>query len=348
MAAGGGASAAGGGGGAAASSWPAGAATGLGSLPGTDIVEATRLVFGELPDLPHLPELPARGAGADMIGRSAALLVDLPVEICPSGWRLTTHPGRELRRARDFLARDLDALAEAADGYAGALKIQVAGPWTLACGVELPSGHRAVTDPGAVRDLAASLAEGVAAHLAEVSRRVPGAHVVAQFDEPWLPAVLAGAVPTASGYGTVRSVEAVVAEAVLREVLAVAPAGGRVAHCCAANAPIALLRAAGADAVSLDAALLTEADYDALGEAIESGMRLWLGVLPATDAAIGFGSARELIHRLWDALGFPRSSLAATVVPTPACGLAGASAGHARRALAVVRDIGRALRDESA
>ena len=41
----------------------------------TDPVEATRMVFGELP-LPHLPELPARGAGADMIGRGAGFLTE--------------------------------------------------------------------------------------------------------------------------------------------------------------------------------------------------------------------------------------------------------------------------------
>ena len=74
--------------------------------------EAIRLVFGELPDLPHLPELPARGAGADMIGRGGALLLDLPVEIVPSGWRLTARSGRDGREARDHLARDLDALEE--------------------------------------------------------------------------------------------------------------------------------------------------------------------------------------------------------------------------------------------
>ena len=44
--------------------WSAGAATGIGSLPGTDIVDAVALVFGELPDLPFLPELPRRGPGA--------------------------------------------------------------------------------------------------------------------------------------------------------------------------------------------------------------------------------------------------------------------------------------------
>lgn len=43
--------------------WPPASATGVGSLPGTDPAEALRLVFGELPDLPHLTELPARGPG---------------------------------------------------------------------------------------------------------------------------------------------------------------------------------------------------------------------------------------------------------------------------------------------
>ncbi len=65
--------------------WPPQSATGAGSLPGTDPREAIRLIFDELPDLPHLAELPGRGIGADLIGRTAALLVDLPVE---------RHPGR--------------------------------------------------------------------------------------------------------------------------------------------------------------------------------------------------------------------------------------------------------------
>ena len=56
-------------------------ATGIGSLPGEDMDAALALVFTELPDLPHLPELPARGPGADMIGRTASALVDLHVDL---------------------------------------------------------------------------------------------------------------------------------------------------------------------------------------------------------------------------------------------------------------------------
>jgi methionine synthase II (cobalamin-independent) len=326
--------------------WPAGAVTGLGSLPGTDPVEAATLVLGELPDFPHLPELPARGAGADVIGRSAAMLVDLPVELVPSGWRLAAHPGRDLRRAHDLLSWDLDAFEAAAAGFTGTLKVQVGGPWTLAANIELPNGHKLVTDPGATRDLAESLTEGVRAHLAAVAARVPGATLVLQVDEPSLPAVLAGEVPTPSGYGTVRAVEASVAEPALSRVLAAAPDGARAVHCCAADVPIGLLRGAGADAIAIDAALLRADQYDAVGEALDAGVSLWLGVLPSTDTPITLDTAREPIRRLWSALGFARAELPERLVPTPACGLAGASPAYVRRVFAVLRDVGAWLLDE--
>lgn len=327
--------------------WPAGAVTGIGSLPGTDPVDAIALVFGELPDLPHLPELPARGAGADMIGRSAALLVDLPVELVVSGWRMAAHAGRDLRRSRDFLARGLDALEDRAAGYSGPLKLQAAGPWTLAADLELAGGHKVVSDAGAVRDLGASLAEGLRVHLADVAARVPGASLVLQLDEPSLPAVLGGRVPTPSGYGTVRSIDAAVVEQLLGAVLSVAPAGGRVVHCCAPDVPIALLRSAGADAIALDASLLDRGHYDTLGETVDGGTSLWLGVLPGTDEPISLDRARATIDRLWSELGFAPESLAGAVVPTPVCGLAGASPDYVRRALAVLRDCGQAALDRS-
>ena len=90
--------------------WPAGAATGVGSLPGTDIVEACKQVFGEFTALPHLPELPARGPGADMIGRTGGLLEGMPVDLYAGRWRLAPRPGIDLRRTHDLLERDLQHL----------------------------------------------------------------------------------------------------------------------------------------------------------------------------------------------------------------------------------------------
>ena len=143
----------------------------IGSTP--EILHACHLVLQECPDLPYLPELPHRGPGADIIGRSALFLTGMHVDLQPAGWRLVAAQGRDERRGRDFLQRDLDALEVAAGDYVGPLKLQVAGPWTLAGMLELPRGNRSLSDPGAIRDIAESLADGITAHVADVQRRVP-------------------------------------------------------------------------------------------------------------------------------------------------------------------------------
>ena len=323
--------------------WPAGAATGVGSLPGTDPVEAARTVAGELPDLPHLPELPARGPGTDLLGRSAALLPDLHVDLQPSGWRFVARAGIDERRAIDHLAWDLDAVETAFEGYVGPFKVQCAGPWTLAAGIELHRGDRALSDRGAVRDLATALAEGLAAHVADVRRRVPGAEVVVQLDEPSLPYVAAGRVPTASGFGTLRSVGAHELVDGLRAALPDVPTG---VHCCAPDVPLALLGRAGVAFVSLDAALVTRREYDDLAALVDSGVHLLLGAVPTSGAT---GSGRDTaasVRRLWRNLSHPPEMLARRVTVTPACGLAGASPDTARAALVRAREVARALTED--
>jgi hypothetical protein len=223
--------------------WPPSSATGIGSLPGEDISEAVKLVLGDLPNLPFLPELPDRGPGADMIGRGAGFLVGLPVELYSGQWRVASHPGLDLRRTHDLMNRDLDAVTEAAAGYSGPLKVQAPGPWTLAANLDLPVGGRLLQDHGAVRDLAASLTDGLRAHVADVARRVPGASVLLQLDEPSVPAVIAGQVPTESGLRTLRSVAASTVESTLRdlvtgvEVPVVVPAAPPVPRCACSATP---------------------------------------------------------------------------------------------------------------
>ena len=344
--------------------WPLASATGVGSLPGTDPLEAARLVFGELPDLPHLAELPARGPGADLTGRTAALLVDLPAEVTPSGWRFSTRPGRDLRRARNLLSADLDALEEAADGYQGPLKIQLCGPWTLAATIELArSQDPALADPGAVADLTASLAEGVAAHVADVRKRVPGAHVLLQLDEPALPAVIAGDVPTASGLNRLPVPEVASLETTLGAIISAA-ATFTIVHCCAMSVPFGMIKSAGADGAGFDLSKLRRTEEDGLAEAVEAGLGMLAGVVPATgqvaaedlsgterpDAGRPPSSRRtaERVTGLWRRMGWPAAEggpegVAAQVVLTPACGMAGASPGYAREAMADCREAARLL-----
>ncbi|NKQ23295.1 methionine synthase [Streptomyces galbus] len=323
-----------------------GPATGVGSLPGGDAREAAKTVTGSFEDFPHLAELPARGPGADMIGRTAGLLVELYARVEPSGWRIGDRPGRDTRRARSWLVEDLDALEEFTQGYEGALKVQAVGPWTLAANLELRNGEAALSDPGACRDLAGSLAEGLRGHLAEVARRVPGARPVLQLDEPSLTAVLRGQVRTASGYRTHRAVDRQVVEATLRDVVEVHTTGPVVVHSCAPDVPFALLRRAGAAAVSFDASLLTERDDDAIGEAVEAGTALFAGVVPAVDGPLSDPAGSVMgVRTLWRRLGLRPELLAQAVTVTPACGLAGASPAYARRALAHCVRAARSLAD---
>ncbi|QMU80598.1 methionine synthase [Streptacidiphilus sp. PB12-B1b] len=302
-------------------------------MPGTDAREAAKTVTGSLGALPHLAELPARGPGADMTGRSLGLLVELFARVEPSGWRFGDRPGRDTRRARSWLGEDLDALEEFTQGWTGPLKVQAVGPWTLAASVELHRGEKALADPGAVRDLTASLAEGLRLHLAELRRRVPGAQPLLQLDEPSLPMVLAGQVPTASGWQRLRAIDRQVAEERLRGLVQALDVPV-VVHCCAPQVPIGLLRRAGAAAVSLDAALLTERDDDAIGEAVEEGTVLLAGVVPSVGPALSdpAGSVSG-VRTLWRRLGLDPALLARHVVVTPSCGLAGASPAYARQAL---------------
>ena len=327
-------------------------------MPGTDPAEAMSVVAGELPDFPHLPELPDRGPGADLTGRTAALLVEIPVEVTPRGWRLAERPGCDLARARTMLSSDLDVMEEVLDGFRGPLKIQLCGPWTLAATLELPRTlNVAIADPGAVADLTASLAEGAAAHVAEVAKRVPGARLVVQFDEPALSAVAGGEVPTASGLSRIAPVEADVLRERLAQVIA-STGKYTVVHSCSTAVPFGIIRAAGAGALSFDLSQLRRGEEEAVAEAAEAGLGLLAGVVPAVPAPAspgpagptgpGDGSAEarqaaERVIRLWRRLGLPLETCPVQAVITPACGLAGASPDQARAALTRCREAGSML-----
>ncbi|GAB3120660.1 methionine synthase [Streptomyces calidiresistens] len=328
--------------------WGPAAATGIGSMPGTDVRETARMVLETLPALPFLPELPARGPGADMIGRTIGLLPDLHARVEPSGWRVADRPGRDSRRARDRLSEDLDTLEEFTQGWSGALKVSLVGPWTLAAALERRNGEAMVGDHGARRDLVAALAETAGDIVATVRRRVPGAKPVLQLDEPSLVAVLRGRVPTASGYRTHRAVDRQEVEEGLRRVIDAAGVPV-VAHSCAPEVPFALLRRAGAHGVSFDLSLLTEGEYDAVAESVEAGTTLFVGVLPgdgADPAVLSDPGATVMgVRSLWRGPGLSPALLPESVVVTPACGLAGASPAYARAALAHCVRAARSLAD---
>jgi hypothetical protein len=317
-------------------------------MPGTDYPESTRIVVGELDDLPHLVELPARGATASMTGRALAIASDLAFDLQPAGWRLTDSSGIDHRRAITLLAHDLDLAEEIVGAGAPVYKVQVAGPWTLAATVERPRADRLLADHGARREVGQALAEGLAAHCADVRRRLAPGTLIVQIDEPALPAVLAGGIPTASGFSRHRAVtaqDAAEALAVVADAAAQA-AATTVLHCCAADVPFDVLSAVPLQAVSFDVSALPQSRYDAVAGWLDGGRQVWLGVVPSTDPAGRGPEAAALTDRVlswWRGLGYADLESMPETVVTPTCGLAGASPGWAVTALARCREIARNL-----
>ncbi|TLM85622.1 hypothetical protein FDW83_04415 [Pseudarthrobacter sp. NamE2] len=306
-------------------------ATALGPWPGGDPLEAARIIRGELgrPHLPFLAELPARGVGSDPLGRTASLLEELAVDVQPYGWRLVDRPGKDFRRAASALATDVNVLADVAgaeETSADGIKVQLVGPLSLAAGLHLHNGERALVDYGARRDLAASLAAGVGNHLTRVSAAVPGARLVVQLDEPEIAAVLAGTIPTASGYRTLRAVapsEARESWRLVMDALRAAGASEVVVSVPAIEAPFEPVLAAGADGIAVPLKPLTTRQWEQLAGAVEAGKRLWAGALDVEGAQLPkVADCVDSVWRPWRQLGLPASSLR-TIRVTPSAGLAG-------------------------
>lgn len=306
-------------------------ATGLGPWPGEDPVEAARIIRGELgsPHLPFLAELPDRGVGSDALGRTAALLVEMAVDVQPYGWRLVDRPGKDFRRAASALSTDINVLADVAgaeDTPAPELKVQLLGPLSLAAGLHLHNGERALIDYGARRDIAASLAAGVDGYLSRISSAVPGARLVVQLDEPDIAAVLAGTIPTSSGYRTLRSVGGQEVTESWQEVIDALRAAGAaeiVVSVPEIEAPIERIISAGADGIAVPLKALTSRQWEQLAAAVEAGKRIWAGVLDGGRGTLPkVPDVVESVWRPWHQLGLPASSLGSIRV-TPTGGLAG-------------------------
>jgi methionine synthase II (cobalamin-independent) len=330
-------------------------ATGLGPWPGEDPVEAARIIRGELgsPHLPFLAELPGRGVGSDALGRTASLLVELAVDVQPYGWRLVDRPGKDFRRASSALSTDINVLADVAgaeDSPASEFKIQLVGPLSLAAGLHLHSGERALLDYGARRDIAASLAAGVGSYLSRVSSAVPGARLVVQLDEPDIAAVLAGTIPTSSGYRTLRAVggqEVRESWQIVIDALRAAGAAEIVVSVPEIEAPIERIIAAGADGVAVPLKALTSRQWEQLAAAVESDKRLWAGALDISNGTLPkVAEVVDALWRPWHQLGLPASSLGSVRV-TPSAGLAGHTPSTATAVLARLTQVADGLNQQA-
>jgi methionine synthase II (cobalamin-independent) len=147
----------------------------------------------------------------------------------------------------------------------------------------------------------------------------------------------------------VHPVDESVALALFEECVAVV--GGEVAlHSCATGLPWPLLQRSAVSALSVDVSTLTADSLDGVGEFVESGRTVLLGVVPVTAPATR-PSAEEVARSVvdfTDRLGFPRNTLPRRIGVTPSCGLSGATPQWARAAIALIQKASDAIADDPA
>ena len=323
--------------------------TALGDWPGQDPVEALRIIRGELgsPNLPFLPSLPERGVGSDEIGRTAALLAELPVDLQPHGWRLVDRPGKDVRRAVSALSTDFNVLADVVGSEerpADELKVHCRGPLSLAANLHLHNGERALLDYGARRDLRDALIDGVRSLLQRAAVASPGAQLTLQLDEPEISGVLAGAIPTASGYRTLRAIpehEAIEAWTMLAEGAREAGAAAVVLSFRTAEQLPLVQRVPGVG-VAVPVGEASNREWEAIAELVEAGRTLWAGVpIPNGRPPRVQETADELL-RPWRGLGLTLESLG-SIRLVRAGTVAERGPDHARRVLAHLHQSADAL-----
>lgn len=306
------------------------------------------MVAGELPLWPHLPELPARGPGADMVGRAMGLLCEVSGEFAVAtgsqGWQRSAAPGRDMRRAAAMLQADLDTAAEVFAGYRGTFGVSVAGPWTLLGTIVDQWGERSLRDRGFAAELCAAHADACVGLLRRVQAVLPGAAVVLVLDEPLLAAVHAGSLPFSSGYR--RHAAASTAQLVggLRPIGDAVRADGAAlgVHTCAA--PVwSVFEALRPDWLSLDVTLLAEQDSEHFGRWLESGAGTVWGVWPTLPDE---SQPADLVTDWLARLGFAPTRLPAPMAVSPSCGLAGSTREHALGALRGCRDLAKRLAED--
>jgi len=327
--------------------------TGLGSWPGKDLAEAIDQVREAFPEEPFLPELPARGLGADMVGRSLGLIgqaAGFACEPTATGWATSSYRSRAQRAAWATLRDDLDIAADSLQDWAGPCHLSLAGPWTLAAVVGRGSREVLLADAGACRDLAGAWREAVAFWSRRSRHLMPETQWSFQIDEPLLPAVSQGAVPTLSGWGHHQAVAADQLAAAYQGLSDLALVEGwqeSVVHCCAPGLALDTMARAGFTTVSLDCATLSLSGREQLADFCDRGGRVWLGVLPTGHPADALPSRENLVsspRRLLADLGLdPRADQASL---TPACGLAGFSVAVAGQVGRLLRQVAQSLTEE--
>jgi methionine synthase II (cobalamin-independent) len=124
--------------------------------------------------------------------------------------------------------------------------------------------------------------------------------------------------------------------------------GGVTIHSCAPGLPWMLLQRSSISAVSVDVSTLTAAELDGVGEFLESGRTVMLGVVPtmAPDRRPSAEEVAKSVVAITDRLGFARDVLPEQIGVTPTCGMAAATLQWARTAIELIQKAGDAIAED--
>ena len=344
------------------------AATGIGSLPHLDPVQAVHDVLERLVEMPYWPQLPRRSPLEDMNLQYAAALSPL-VRADAAQRQALAHPGQTREEALAGLYERLmggELLGfglhpEEAAGFYEFLEVvsaanpesfpwvkgHVTGPLTQCAAVMGADGKALLYDD----ELAEAVARGLgAAGAAQVEQLAPlGRRVLLFVDEPFL-----------SGYGSAftpvnHDQVLTLLRATLEELRSRAPGVVVGVHCCG-NTEWSLLIEADFDVINLDSAGYGQGILlypDAVRELLERGGAVAWGAVPASEFT-GQETAQGLWHDLRGLLealegkGIAREVLARQSLVTPACGLGSLNQEKALRILGLTAAVSRLAREEYA
>lgn len=310
--------------------------TGVGSMPGSDVVSAIDTVLTRAPMLPAAPSLPGASSAEYLLSASAAGLHG--VEVRPDG-SLEIDAAKvdpfdpvadplPVDANRSFFAF-LDAVAE----RTAPIKFQLGGPVTL--GLAL---WRAGVEPGrAFAAAGTAVRERAAAMVAEGMSRAPLAPQYVFVDDPGLVAVASGELPLAADD---------VIDVISGVLAAIEPHAVTGLHCCGVT-DWWLIQQAGPQILSMPVDVAAEAHAGAIGAHLEHDGWIAWGAVP-TDGPVSSKVDRHWtrLGELWCQLvsgGCDPVVLRERSLVTPACGLAHHTPAQADNVLRLAAELGRRI-----
>jgi hypothetical protein len=314
-----------------------GLATGIGSLPHTDAVAATRLVLAETPGLPAAPQLSRRSPLEGMLAQLASFLPGIDVALDGSLTQSAGAPATDdlAPEAWEGLFTFLDVIADAAE-VPERVKVQCVGPLTLGMALQragLPSRDAYRMALEAVRLCVRALHEEVAALGSDV-------HVVCFLDEP-------GLVAWNDADGPIDREDAI---DTLSSALAAIDGVSGVHVCGAGDRRLAL--DAGPNILGIEVRPDVVRDAPALARHLDNGGWIAWGAVP-TDRPMGDASDplwRTLVSSWCDCTrsGFDPALVRAQAIITPACGLANHDVAQSQLALQLAAALAARVHEQAA